>query len=107
MRLLATTGWRLHDQSKVAPSSECLPSVGRASVEHAVFYCVVNMPGAVAATATQALTSATFDYALALADSGWEAACTNDRALAAGLSSAGGSLRHAAAVEAFPALPAA
>ncbi len=75
-------------------------------VEQAIFYCVTNMPGAVAGTSTQALTNATFDYALALADSGWEDACARDSALAAGLSSAGGKLRHAAAIEAFPELPA-
>jgi len=76
------------------------------AVANAVFYCVANMPGAVAGTSTQALTNATFDYALAVADSGWEVACANDAALAAGLSSAGGTLRHSAAIEAFPGLPA-
>jgi alanine dehydrogenase len=38
-------------------------------------YCVTNMPGAYARTATQALTNVTTPYAIKLADLGWEGAC--------------------------------
>ncbi len=75
-------------------------------VANSVFYCVANMPGAAGRTSTQALASVTLPYALELADLGWEGACDADPALAAGLSSAGGELRHPAAIEAFPGLPA-
>ncbi len=75
-------------------------------VANSVFYCVANMPGAAGRSSTQALASVTLPYALELADLGWERACEADPALAAGLSSALGELRHPAAVEAFPALPA-
>ncbi len=64
------------------------------------------MPGAAGRTSTQALASVTLPYALELADLGWERACESNPALAAGLSSAGGELRHAAAIEAFPHMPA-
>ena len=44
-------------------------------VEHnVVHYCVANMPGAYARTATQALTNATLSYALKMADLGVETA---------------------------------
>ncbi len=70
-----------------------------------VFYCVANMPGAAARTATLALTSATLPFVLALADHGGDLACQRDPVLGAGLSSSGGVLRHPAAIEAFPDLP--
>lgn len=77
------------------------------SVAGVTFYCVANMPGAVASTSARALTNATLPYALALANFGWEAACTADAALAAGVNVAGGTLRHPAVVAAHPHLPAA
>ncbi|MGZ3633747.1 MAG: alanine dehydrogenase [Parachlamydiaceae bacterium] len=43
-------------------------------VDGVVHYCVTNMPGACARTATQALTNATMDYALAIANKGWKKA---------------------------------
>lgn len=45
--------------------------------ERIVHYCVTNMPGAVARTATLALTQATLPFVLALADKGVEAATEN------------------------------
>jgi alanine dehydrogenase len=75
-------------------------------VAGSVFYCVANMPGAAGRTSTQALTSVTLPYALQIADFGWERACDSDPQLGAGLSSAFGKLRHPAAMEAFPTLPA-
>ncbi len=61
-------------------------------VHDAIFYCVANMPGAVPATATPALTNATLPYALKIADLGWQAALAADPALALGLNSTGGRL---------------
>ena len=58
----------------------------------AIFYCVANMPGAVPATSTPALTNATLPYALRIADLGWEAALAADPALALGLNATGGRL---------------
>jgi alanine dehydrogenase len=50
------------------------------------------MPSAVSKTSTVALTNATMPYVLALADSGWRAACRTDHALAKGLSTHDGAL---------------
>ena len=73
-------------------------------VHGSTFYCVANMPGAVPHTSTYALTNVTLPYALALADRGWQGACRQDPALAAGLSTSGGELVSApvAAAHALP-----
>jgi len=47
-------------------------------VDGIVHYCVANMPGAVARTATIALGNATMPFMLALADKGWQQACEDD-----------------------------
>lgn len=73
-------------------------------VEQSLFYCVANMPGAVGATATQALTRATAPCVQALAG-GWEQAMTADAALGHGLNVAGGRVRHPAVAQALPHLP--
>jgi alanine dehydrogenase len=75
-------------------------------VDQSLFYCVANMPGAVGATATQALTRVTLGYVHALAG-GWEQAIAADASLAHGLNVAGGRLRHPAVAQALPGLPAA
>jgi alanine dehydrogenase len=62
------------------------------TVHDTLFYCVANMPAAVPATSTVALTNATMPYVLELADNGWQAACRSNPALAKGLSTHGGSL---------------
>jgi alanine dehydrogenase len=54
-------------------------------VSDVVHYCVGNMPGAVPHTSTYALTNATLDYVVALADGGIERAITEDQALAKGV----------------------
>ncbi len=54
-------------------------------VDGIVHYCVSNMPGAVARTATQALVNATLPYGLKLADRGLENACLSDPGLMTGL----------------------
>jgi alanine dehydrogenase len=82
------------------PTTHAAPTY---KVGDAVFYCVANMPGAVGATATAALTTATLPYVLALAD-GVEAAMAEDSALAKGLNVSDGLLRHPAVVEALPQL---
>lgn len=61
-------------------------------VHDAIFYCVANMPGAVPATSTPALTNATLPYALKIADLGWEQALAADPALALGLNITAGRL---------------
>jgi len=54
-------------------------------VHDSIFYCVANMPGAVAHTSTYALTNATLPYLRAIAERGWRAALAADPALALGL----------------------
>ena len=44
------------------------------TVDGIVHYCVANMPGGVAKTATRALTNATLPYALEIANKGWQKA---------------------------------
>lgn len=53
--------------------------------EEIVHYCVSNMPAAVPRTSTIALTNATFNYVLALADKGWQQALAQDPILRRGL----------------------
>ena len=65
------------------------------------FYCVANMPGAVPATSTPALTNATLPFAERLATLGWEEAMRSDQRLAHGLSTAHGSLHSQAVAEAL------
>ncbi len=59
-------------------------------VDGIVHYCVANMPGAVALSSTQALTSTTLPYGLAIAGVGVEAACRLDPALRKGLNTYAG-----------------
>lgn len=63
-------------------------------VHDAIFYCVANMPGAVPATSTPALTNATLPYAVRIADLGWQAALAADPALAKGLNATAGRLTN-------------
>ena len=60
-------------------------------VDDVVHYGVANIPGAVPATSTYALTNATFPYLFALANKGVEQALRDDPGLAKGLNAAGGS----------------
>ncbi|SOC16354.1 alanine dehydrogenase [Rhodobacter maris] len=77
-------------------------------VDGIVHYCVANMPGAVARTATQALGNATLPFVLALADKGWRQACRDDAHLRAGLNVHAGEITCAPVAEALglPYLPA-
>jgi alanine dehydrogenase len=54
-------------------------------VDGVVHYCVTNMPGACARTATQALTNATMPYALKIANHGYKQALKDDPGLMNGL----------------------
>ena len=54
-------------------------------VDGILHYAVANIPGAVANTSTMALTNATLQYAVALANKGWKQACKDDVALYKGL----------------------
>ncbi|AXH34909.1 alanine dehydrogenase [Humibacter sp. BT305] len=67
-----------------------------------LFYCVANMPGAVSATSTAALTNATMPYVVRLADLGWRGAVDRDPALASAVSTVDGRLTHAPTAAAFP-----
>jgi len=71
------------------------------TVDGVIHYAVANMPGGVPRTSTLALTNATLPYALKLADLGWKAACTGDRALALGLNVIEGKITYAGVAEAF------
>jgi alanine dehydrogenase len=65
-------------------------------VDEVVHYCVANMPGAMARTATYALNNATLPHALAIADKGWRTALRDDPHLANGLNVWDGQITHAA-----------
>jgi alanine dehydrogenase len=66
------------------------------TVDGIVHYCVANMPGAVARTATLALTNATLPSVLQLADQGWNAAIRVDKGLRDGLNIHAGEIYHPA-----------
>ncbi|WP_166981706.1 alanine dehydrogenase [Paramicrobacterium fandaimingii] len=55
------------------------------SVHNSLYYCVANIPGAVPATSTSALTNVTLPYIVNIADNGWEVAAQNDHSLARGV----------------------
>jgi alanine dehydrogenase len=83
------------DQGGVAETSR--PTTHSAPyfvAEGVVHYCVANMPGAVARTATLALTHATLPYVLALAAQGL-GALDADAGLKSGLQIHGGEITHA------------
>jgi alanine dehydrogenase len=64
--------------------------------EGVTHYCVANMPGAYARTATQALTNVTYRYLELLADAGLAEACRNHPALISGLNIMHGKVTHQA-----------
>jgi alanine dehydrogenase len=65
------------------------------SVHGSTYYCVANMPGAVPATSTVALTNATLRHVNALANKGWKDALQGDAGLAKGLNTTEGKLTNA------------
>ena len=70
------------------------------TVHNSLFYCVANMPGAVAHTSTYALTNATLPYVRSIANRGWKDALLADPALALGLNVHGGVVVNAAVASA-------
>jgi alanine dehydrogenase len=68
--------------------------------EGVVHYCVTNMPGAYARTATQALTNVTYGYIELLADHGLTEACRRRPELVSGINVQGGRLTCRAVAEA-------
>jgi alanine dehydrogenase len=64
--------------------------------EGVTHYCVANMPGAYARTATQALTNVTYRYIELLADYGLAEACEKQPALVSAINVKGGKVTHSA-----------
>ena len=69
-------------------------------VHNSLYYCVANMPGAVPATSTYALSNATIGYALAIANKGWQKALADDASLAKGLNVHEGDIYYKAVADA-------
>ena len=70
-------------------------------IDGIIHYCVANMPGAVPYTSTIALTNATLNYAIKLADKGWKQACKEDEALKKGLNIVNGKVVYQGVADAF------
>jgi alanine dehydrogenase len=87
------------------PTTHAQPTYQVANVVH---YCVANMPGAVAKTATMALTNATLPYVMQLAQGDVASALQADAHFGAGLNVYDGHLTHAAVATALgePCVPA-
>ncbi|MEK7798558.1 MAG: alanine dehydrogenase [Acidobacteriota bacterium] len=65
-------------------------------VDGVIHYCVANMPGAVPRTSTFALTNATLNYVLRVADRGFHDAAADDPTLRAGVNLHAGKVTHEA-----------
>lgn len=70
-------------------------------IDDVVHYSVANMPGAVPATSTEALTNATISRGLSLANKGWKKACLEDESLMLGLNIINGKIVYKAVADAF------
>ncbi len=70
-------------------------------IDDVLHYCVANMPGAVPATSTLALTNATLPYAVQLAQKGWQQACRDSEPLKKGLNVIKGEVVYKSVGEAF------
>jgi alanine dehydrogenase len=70
-------------------------------VDGIVHYCVANMPGAVALTSTEALTSTTLPYGLQIAREGLETACRNSDPIRRGVNTYEGHCVNSGVAEAF------
>ena len=89
------------DQGGCAETSKPTTHHDPVFVEEGVtHYCVANMPGAYARTATQALTNVTYRYVELLADSGLAEACERQPALLGGINVMSGKLTQKAVAEA-------
>src|SRR5579862_7548287 len=89
------------DQGGCAETSRATTHQNPVYVEEGVtHYCVANMPGAYARTATQALTNVTYRFIELLADLGLAEACQKQPALVGGLNVMDGKVTHKAVAEA-------
>src|SRR5438874_8120382 len=89
------------DQGGCAETSRPTTHDNPVFVEEGVtHYCVANMPGAYARTATQALTNVTYRFIEMLADSGLAEACQQQPALLSGITVMDGKLTHKAVADA-------
>ncbi|WP_018344095.1 alanine dehydrogenase [Cytophaga aurantiaca] len=77
----------------------CIETCKPTSHEHPIFtvndvihYCVPNIPGAVPASSTIALTNASLPYLIQIADKGWKEACRSNSEIQKGLSIASGNV---------------
>jgi alanine dehydrogenase len=70
-------------------------------VDGIIHYCVANMPGAVSATSTVALTNATLPYAIEIADSGYKKAAMKNPEIAKGINIIEGKVTYEGVAEAF------
>lgn len=88
------------DQGGCAETSRPTTHDNPVFVEEGVtHYCVANMPGAYARTATQSLTNATNHYIELLADYGLAEACRRKPALVSGINTMGGKITHKAVAD--------
>src|SRR5438309_151068 len=89
------------DQGGCAETSRPTTHDNPVFVEEGVtHYCVANMPGAYARTATQALTNVTYRFIEVLADSGLAEASQRQPALLSGLNVINGKITHQAVAQA-------
>ncbi len=89
------------DQGGCAETSRATTHQSPVFVEEGVtHYCVANMPGAYARTATQALTNVTYRYVEMLADLGLAEACQKQPALLSSINVMDGHLKHQAVADA-------
>jgi len=70
-------------------------------IDNVLHYSVANMPGAVPATSTEALTNATIKQGLNIANKGWIKACQDDNTLKHGLNIIKGDIVYKAVADAF------
>lgn len=70
-------------------------------VDGVTHYCVTNMPGAVARTSTQALSSVTLPYGIRLADKGFVDAVSSDQVLGLGVNVMDGKVTCKGVADAF------
>lgn len=86
----------------------CIETCKPTSHEHPIFmvndvihYCVPNIPGAVPASSTIALTNASLPYLIQLADKGWKEACKSNAEIQKGLSIVSGNVVDAMLAKTF------
>jgi len=70
-------------------------------IDGVVHYCVANMPGAVPFTSTLALTNATLQYAVEIADKGYKQAIKTNPEIKLGLNMIGGKITYKGVADAF------